>query len=86
MRMSWASLLLFLLPISVCRGQTALPDHLPELTYPPIAKAAHVEGDVIVRYRKLIDGSTANVMAESGPAMLCGIAVEQCESLALSFQ
>ena len=63
-----------------CLGQTAIPDHLPELKYPPIARAARVQGDVIVSFRQAPDGSTADVMPISGPAMLQGVAIENVKA------
>ena len=74
----WARFLqaLFALPFSVCQGQTAIPDPLPDLKYPPIARAAHVQGDVVVSFRQTLEGGTADVRPISGPPMLQGIAVE----------
>ncbi len=45
---AWLLLALFATPFRVCQAQTAIPDSLPELKYPPIARAAHVQGDVVV--------------------------------------
>jgi TonB family protein len=66
--------------LSVCHAQTVIPDHLPELKYPPIARAARVQGDVIVSFRETPDGGTGDVMPISGPAMLQGIAVENVKA------
>src|SRR5580692_8984921 len=71
----WSLVTSFALTCSVCQGQTAIPDRLPELKYPPLARAARVQGDVIVRFRQTQDGSTVDVTPISGPAMLQGVAV-----------
>jgi len=57
-----------------------IPDHFPELKYPPIARAAHVQGDVVVRFQQTPDGGTADVSPISGPLMLQGIAVENVKA------
>jgi hypothetical protein len=74
----WARipLAVLVLHFSACHGQTAVPDHLPELKYPPIARVAHVEGDVVVGFRETQDGGVADVVAISGPPMLQGIAID----------
>ena len=69
-------LALFSLGFAVCHGQTAIPDHLPELQYPPLARAARVQGDVVVSFRRTAEGNTADVTPTSGPAMLENAAVE----------
>jgi Gram-negative bacterial TonB protein C-terminal/Ankyrin repeats (3 copies) len=71
---------LFALTFSVCQGQTAVPDHLPELKYPPIARVAHVQGDVVVSFRQTPEGGTADVKPISGPPMLQGVAVENVKA------
>jgi hypothetical protein len=78
----WARvpLALFALTFSVCQGQTAIPDPLPELKYPPIARVAHVQGDVVVSFRQTPEGGTADVRPISGPPMLQGIAVENVKA------
>ena len=65
---------------SVCYGQTVIPDHLPELKYPPIARVAHVQGSVVVSFRQTPEGGTTDVRAISGPPMLQGIAVENVKA------
>ena len=72
---AWVSLALFILCFDRLWGQTAIPDHLPELKYPPIARAAHVQGDVVISFRLAADGGTTDVSAVSGPLMLQGIAI-----------
>jgi TonB family protein len=74
----WARfpLALLALPFSVCQAQTAIPDSMPGLIYPPIARAAHVQGDVVVSFRQTLEGKTADVRLVSGPPMLQGIAIE----------
>ena len=42
----------------------------PRIHYPPIARAAHVEGDVVVRFSIDSDGRTTSVQTLSGPSML----------------
>ena len=71
---------LFALACNVCLGQAAIPDRLPELKYPPIARAARVQGDVIISFRQAPDGSTVDVTSISGPAMLQGIAIENVKA------
>jgi TonB family protein len=41
----------------------------PRIQYPPIARAAHVEGDVVVRFSIDSDGRTTSVHTLSGPPM-----------------
>jgi hypothetical protein len=77
---AWFLVALFALTCSVCQGQTAIPDRLLELKYPPIARAAHVQGDVIVSFRQTPDGGTVDVTPISGPAMLQGVAVENVKA------
>jgi TonB family protein len=77
----WARVPLALFALlSVCQGQTAIPNPLPELKYPPIAKLARVQGDVVVSFRQTPEGCTADVRAISGPPMLQGIAVENVKA------
>ncbi len=68
------------LTFSLCQGQTAIPDPLPELKYPPIARAARIQGDVVVSFRQTPEGGTADVRPISGPPMLQGIAVENVKA------
>jgi TonB family protein len=68
------------LTFSVCQAQTAIPNPLPELRYPPIARAAHVQGDVVVSFRQTPEGGTADVKPISGPPMLQGAAVENVKA------
>lgn len=77
---NWHLVALFALTCSVCQGQTAIPDHLPDLKYPPIARVARVQGDVIVSFRQTPDGNTDDVTPISGPAMLQGAAVENVKA------
>src|SRR5579862_6237131 len=72
----WLLLALFGTAFGVCHAQTVVPDSLPELKYPPIARAAHVQGDVVVSFRQTREGRTVDVTPISGPEMLQGIAVE----------
>ncbi len=65
---------------SLCQGQKVIPDPLPELKYPPIARAARVQGDVVVSFRQTSEGRTADVRAIAGPPMLQGIAVENVKA------
>jgi TonB family protein len=64
----------------VCQAQTAAPDSLPELKYPPIARATKVQGDVVVSFRQTSEGRTVDVIPISGPAMLQGVAVENVKA------
>jgi hypothetical protein len=71
---------MFILCFDNLWGQTAIPDHLPELKYPPIARAAHVQGDVVISFRVTVGGSTTDVSAVSGPVMLRGIAIDNVKA------
>lgn len=52
-------------------SQTSVPVPInTDVRYPPIARAAHVSGDVEVRFRLEPDGSTSNIQEVSGPLML----------------
>jgi hypothetical protein len=77
---AWFLAASFALASGVCHGQTAIPDHLPELKYPPIGIAARVQGKVIVSFRQAPDGSTVDVTPISGPGMLQGVAVENVKA------
>lgn len=57
-----------------------IPDRLPELKYPPIARVARVQGDVVVSFRQTPEGGTADVRAISGPRLLEGVAVENVKA------
>lgn len=76
----WIPVALFAVIATVGKGQAPVPDHFPELKYPPIARAARVQGDVIVSFRQTPDGGTADVTPVSGPAMLQGVAVENVKA------
>jgi TonB family protein len=43
---------------------------LPRIQYPPIARVAHLEGDVVVRFSIDSDGRTTSVQTLSGPPVL----------------
>jgi TonB family protein len=73
-------LTIYVLSFGVCQGQTVVPDHFPELKYPPLARAAHVQGDVVVSFRQTPDGGTADVTPVSGPPMLQSIAIENVKA------
>lgn len=64
----------------VCRAQTVVPDSLPELKYPPLARVANIQGDVLVSFRRTPEGRTADVTALSGHVMLRGVAVENVKA------
>src|SRR5712671_6749294 len=76
------SLLLALLATAfgVCQAQTVVPDSLPELQYPPIARVANIQGDVVVSFRQTPEGRTVDVTPLSGHVMLQGIAVENVKA------
>ena len=77
----WTRVLLALFALrGVCLGQTLIPDHLPELKYPPIARVARVKGEVIVSFRLTAAGNTIDVGSVSGPAMLAIAAVEDVKA------
>jgi hypothetical protein len=52
----------------------SLPRDIPDIVYRPIARAAHVQGDVEVAFLVRRDGSTEEIKALSGPQMLRGAA------------
>jgi outer membrane biosynthesis protein TonB len=78
MAQKWAWFLVGSLALTrgICQGQTAIPYPLPELKYPPIARVAHVQGDVVVSFRQTPEGGTVDVKPISGPPMLEDVAVE----------
>jgi TonB family protein len=59
-------------PLPAQFGTAPVPANAPAVVYPPIARAAHVEGEVVVRFSIANDGTTSNVEAISGPPMLRG--------------
>jgi TonB family protein len=65
---------------SVCREQTVTPDHFPDLQYPPLARLARIEGDVVVSFRQTPEGGTADVKPISGHPLLQRIAVENVKA------
>lgn len=71
---TWLLAALFATTFGVCQAQKVISDSLPGLKYPPIARAAHVEGDVVVSFRRTPEGRAVDVTPISGPAMLQGIA------------
>lgn len=73
-------LALFVTSFDVCQAQTVVPDSLPELKYPQLARAANIQGDVVVSFRKRADGQTVDVTPISGHPMLQGIAVENVKA------
>lgn len=70
------NLALFGLTLGICQAQAVKPLSLPELKYPPIAKAARVQGDTVVSFRVTAEGKTVDVVPVSGPMMLQGAAVD----------
>lgn len=78
----WPSLLLalFATTFGVCHAQMVVPDSLPELKYPPIARVAHIQGDVVVSFRRTPEGRTVDVTPISGHPMLRGVAVENVKA------
>ena len=71
---------LFTLAFGVCQAQTVVPASLPELKYPPIARVARVQGDVVVSFRRSPEGKTIDVAPISGSSLLQGTAVENVKS------
>lgn len=77
----WAGVPLALFALfSACHGQTVIPERLPELKYPPIARAARVQGDVVVSFLQTPAGGTADVRPISGPPLLQDIVVENVKA------
>ena len=66
--------------VGVCQAQAVVPDSLPELKYPPIARVANIQGEVVVSFRRTPEGRTVDVTPLSGPVMLQGIAVENVKA------
>ena len=77
---AWALSAMFILCFGSLWGQTAIPDHLPEIKYPPIARVAHVQGDVVISFRETAGGNTTDVSVVSGPVMLRGIAIDNVKA------
>ena len=77
---AWALSAMFILCFGSLWGQTAIPDHIPEIKYPPIARVAHVQGDVVISFRETTGGNTTEVSVVSGPVMLQGIAIENVKA------
>jgi TonB family protein len=73
-------LALFATTLGICQAQTVVPDSLPELKYPPLARVANIQGDVVVSFRQTLEGRTVDVTPLSGPVMLQGIAVENVKA------
>ena len=73
---AWLLAALFATAFCDCQAQVLVPDALPELKYPPIARAAKVQGDVVVSFQLTPEGRTTDVKSMSGPAMLQGVAVK----------
>lgn len=71
---------LFTLTFGVCLAQTVLPVSPPELRYPPLARAARVQGDVVVSFRRTPEGRTVDVAPISGHPLLRATAVENVKS------
>jgi TonB family protein len=66
---------LFVLAVSTSVAQETIPNPLPPLKYPAIARVARVQGDVVVSFRQTPEGGTADVEPISGPPMLQGAAI-----------
>jgi hypothetical protein len=70
---------LFTPAFGVCHAQTVVPASVPELRYPPLARAARVQGDVVVSFKRTPEGRTVDVAAISGRPLLA-ITVENVNS------
>jgi TonB family protein len=77
---AWFLAALFATCFRASQAQVPVPEVLPELKYPPIARAARVQGDVVVSFRLTSEGRATDVMPVSGPAMLQGVAVENVKA------
>ena len=73
---AWLLAALFATAFCDCQAQVLVPDALPEFKYPPIARAAKVQGDVVVSFQLTPEGRTTDVKSMSDPAMLQGVAVK----------
>jgi len=71
---------LFVVAFGVCHAQAIVPASLPELKYPPLARAARVQGDVVVSFRRSPEGNAVDVTPISGSSLLQGTAVENVKS------
>jgi TonB family protein len=67
---------LFALAFGVSHAQIVAPASLPELKYPPLARIARVQGDIVVSFRLTPEGRTVDVEPISGPPLLRAAAVE----------
>ncbi len=56
---------------------TPMLQEKPVMMYPPIAKAAHVTGEVVVRFAIDSDGTPSSVRVISGPVMLQGAVADR---------
>jgi hypothetical protein len=84
---------IFAIPV-VLHGQTAnqpaVTDPGPVIaelsppSYPPLARAAHVSGDVVVAVTFQIDGSVATATVVSGPLMRSQVALESARKSSFS--
>jgi TonB family protein len=73
---AWLLAALFATAFCDCQAQVLVPDALPEFKYPPIARAAKLQGDVVVRFQLTPEGRATDVKSMSDPAMLQGVAVK----------
>src|SRR5262249_25824298 len=71
---------LFTLALGVSYAQTIVPASFPQLKYPPIARVARVQGDVVVSFRRTPEGKTTDAEAVSGPPLLRATAAERGKS------
>ena len=71
---------LFMLVLGVSHGQSMVPASIPEMKYPPIARQARVQGDVVVSFRRSAEGRPVDVAPISGPPLLRATAVESVKS------
>lgn len=67
---------LFTLALCVSRAQAIVPASFPALKYPPLARIARVQGDVVVSFRRTSEGRAIDVEPISGSPLLQATAVE----------
>jgi hypothetical protein len=56
-------------------GLTSITENA-QFSYPPIARAAHVQGAIILLVQFALDGKPTHISAVSGPLMLQGAAID----------
>jgi hypothetical protein len=77
----WATMLILALAAPL---HAQVPSNIGPINYPPIGRAASVEGDVSVRFNVNVDGHASGVRAVSGPLLLRGTAIDAVQHWAFA--